>query len=81
MIANSSTPSLADRFPHLQREIRRLAEQDSSFRQLNDDYELLLRSLENSSPGLVGDQEDMISLKTSLEAEALEKLSRASAWK
>ena len=81
MIANSSTLSLLERFPHLQREIRRLAEHDSSFRQLNEDYELLLRSIENSNPGSVGDKEDMISLKTSLEAEALEKLSRTSTWK
>jgi hypothetical protein len=78
MIANSSTLSLADRFPHLQQEIRRLAELDSSFRQLNDDYELLLRSLEKTSPGGIGDKEDMLYLKTSLEAEALEKLSRKS---
>ena len=76
MIAHSSTLSLVDRFPHLQREIDRLAEQDSSFRQLNDDYELLLRSLEKASPGRVGDKEDMIYLKTTLEAEALERLSR-----
>jgi hypothetical protein len=78
MIANSSTPSLVERFPNLQREIRRLAEHDSSFRQLNDDYELLLRSLERTSPARVGDKEDMIYLKTTLEAEALERLSRVS---
>jgi hypothetical protein len=78
MITNSSTPSLDERFPNLQREIRRLAEHDSSFRQLNDDYELLLRSLETTGLGKVGDKEDLIYLKTSLEAEALERLSRVS---
>ena len=76
MITHSSPMSLADRFPQLQREIRRLAEQDSGFRQLNDDYELLLRSLGDSRLGTAGDREDLISLKATLEAEALEKLSR-----
>jgi len=81
MIANFSAFTLTDRFPHLRREIRRLAEQDSGFSQLNDDYELLLRSFEQNSPGAVGDEEEMMHLKTSLEAEALEKLSRTSTWK
>ena len=72
---------LVDRFPHLQREIRHLAERDSGFRQLNDDYELLLRSLADTSPGSVGDREELVSLKASLEVEALEKLSRTSVWK
>ena len=80
-MANLSPMPLVDRFPHLQREIRRLAEQDSGFRQLNDDYELLLRSLADSDRGTAGDREELVSLKTLLEAEALEKLSRASAWK
>jgi len=81
MMANSSSISLVDRFPHLQREIRRLLDQDSGFGQLNEDYELLLRSLSDNSQFSAGDREDLVSLKTSLEAEALEKLSRSSAWK
>jgi len=81
MMANSSSNSLVDRFPHLQREIRRLLDQDSGFSQLNEDYELLLRSLSDNSQYSAGDREDLVSLKISLEAEALEKLSRSSAWK
>jgi hypothetical protein len=81
MMANTSPIPLVDRFPHLQREIQHLFDHDSGFRHLNEDYELLLRSLANSSEDAAGDREDLVSLKTSLEAEALEKLSRASAWK
>ena len=76
---NSTLPtSLSDRFPHLQIEIQLLAERNSGFRQLSDDYDLLLRSLEVTEPGDEADREEMISLKTSLEVEALEMLSQVS---
>ena len=81
MMASTSPMPLIDRFPHLQREIRRLAEQDSGFRQLNEEYELLLRSLADKSTVAVGDREELVSLKTTLEAEALERLSRISVWR
>ena len=45
---------------------------------MSEDYELLLRSLEVTKPGDEGDREEMIRLKTSLEAEALEMLSQIS---
>jgi len=69
--------SLTDRFPHLRKEIRHLAEQDPGFRQLFDDYELLTRSIGNVVQDAGEDLEEMISLKTSLEVEALEILSQA----
>ena len=69
--------SLTDRFPHLRKEIRHLAEQDSGFKQLFDDYELLTWSIGNVVQDAGGDLEEMISLKTSLEVEALEILSQA----
>jgi hypothetical protein len=67
---------LIDRFPHLQREIRMLAEQDQEFRQLSNDYELLIQSLRDKNLQGAGDREELISLKTSLEFEALEILSQ-----
>jgi hypothetical protein len=70
--------SLNDRFPHLRKEIQFLERRDAGFRQLREDYELLLRSLEVTKPGDEGDREEMIRLKTSLEAEALEMLSQVS---
>jgi len=78
MISVVSPNSLDDRFPHLQKEIRRLAQRNEGFRQLNDDYELLLRSLETTKPDAAGDRVELIRLKTSLEAEALEMLSQTS---
>jgi hypothetical protein len=45
---------------------------------LSDDYELLLRSLELTKPDAEGDRVELISLKTSLEVEALEMLSQVS---
>lgn len=69
--------SLTDRFPHLRKEIRHLAEQDPGFRQLFDDYELLTCSIGNVIQDAGEDLEEMISLKTSLEVEALEILSQA----
>jgi len=80
-MANSSSLSLIDRFPHLQREILRLLDHDSGFSQLNEDYELLLRSLADGSQCSVGDRQDLMNLKTSLEVEALERLSRTSTRK
>ena len=77
MATQTTRISLTDRFPHLQHEIRHLAEQDSGFRQLFDDYELLTRSISDVDPDADGDLEEMISLKTSLEVEALEILSQA----
>ncbi|MEK6192769.1 MAG: hypothetical protein N2F24_00835 [Deltaproteobacteria bacterium] len=69
--------SLTDRFPHLRKKIRHLAEQDPGFRQLFEDYELLTWSIGNVIQDAGEDLEEMISLKTSLEVEALEILSQA----
>jgi hypothetical protein len=68
--------SLLDRFPHLQRDICFEAKKDKGFRQLCDDYELLVRSLRTTNFQAPGDLEEMISLKTSLEVEVLERLSQ-----
>lgn len=73
-----SPNSLNDRFPHLQKEIQRLVQRNEGFRQLSDDYALLLRSLDVTEPDTEGDKAELIGLKTSLEAEALEMLSQVS---
>jgi len=69
--------SLIDRFPHLRHDINDLAETDPVFRQLSDDYVLLTRSIQDTADEPGGDIEEMMSLKTLLEFEALEILSRA----
>ena len=77
MVPHLVQKSLIDRFPHLRHDINDLSETDPVFRQLSDDYVLLTRSIQdiNSEPG--ADLEEMMSLKTLLEVEALEILSRA----
>jgi hypothetical protein len=68
--------TLLERFPHLQHEISLLSERDPGFRQLSDDFELLVQSLGDPAFQATEDKEEMISLKTSLEFEALELLSQ-----
>ena len=77
MINVASPKSMLARFPHLQREIHLLVEQDPGFRQLSHDYELLVRSLKNEEVHTPDDREEIVNLKTSLEFEALEMLSQA----
>jgi len=69
--------SLIDRFPHLRHEINDLVEANPVFKQLSDDYALLTRSIQNINVESGGDLEEMMHLKTLLEVEALEVLSRA----
>ena len=78
MVPQLAQKSLTDRFPHLRHEIHDLTEADPGFQQLYDDYELLTRSIQDACAETDGDMEEMIALKTSLEVEALELLSRAS---
>ena len=77
MVPQLAQKSLTDRFPHLRHEIHDLTETDPGFQQLYDDYELLTRSIQDACAETDGDMEEMIALKTSLEVEALELLSRA----
>lgn len=78
MVPQLVQKSLIDRFPHLQHEISNLTEKDPVFRQLSDDYTLLTRSIQNINDEPGGDFEEMMRLKTLLEVEALEIMSRAS---
>jgi hypothetical protein len=76
MIEAKTTNSLLDRFPHLRREIHLLLRRNSGFKQLNEDYALLIRSLSNSQFEAEGDREEMVNLKKALELEALELLTQ-----
>lgn len=77
MVPHLVQKSLIDRFPHLRHDIHVLAESDPVFQQLVDDYVLLTRSIQNIEAEAGAELEEMMSLKTSLEVEALEILSRA----
>ena len=77
MVPHLVQKSLIDRFPHLRHEIQVLAKADPVFQQLIDDYVLLNRSIQNIEVDTGTELEEMLSLKTSLEVEALEILSRA----
>lgn len=74
MVLREIPASLADRFPHLEKEIRQLAENDRRFRQLTEDYELLIRSLPGGRLEAKSDRDEIIELKSSLEFEALVRL-------
>lgn len=77
MVPHLVQKSLIDRFPHLRHDIIVLAESDPVFQQLIDDYLLLTRSIQNTEAEAGAELEEMMSLKTLLEVEALEILSRA----
>jgi len=78
LVSQLTQKSLTDRFPHLRHEIHDLTETDPGFRQLYADYKLLTRSIQDICAENDGDLQEMITLKTSLEVEALELLSRVS---
>ena len=77
MVPHLVQKSLIDRFPHLRHHIHALADSDPVFQQLIDDYVLLTRSIQNIEAEMGAELEEMMSLKTLLEVEALEILSRA----
>lgn len=76
MVLRKMTESLTQRFPHLEREIRQQAEIDNTFRQLAEDYELLMRALPKERFKTESDRDELIELKSSLEFEALVRLSK-----
>lgn len=67
--------ALEGRFPHLQHEINQLVEHDPEFRQLSRDYDLLIRTLSDNTLTVEKGREEIIALKSSLELEALDRLS------
>ena len=64
------------RFPYLETELQEMAEKDESFRQLCQDYKDLVSALKQTSAYQSDTRSDLRGLKTSLEVEILEKVSR-----
>ncbi len=63
------------RFPHMEAHLRDLATRKEDFWQLCLDYQDLIHGLE----GNPADREELVNLKTSLEVEILEQVSRLQA--
>ena len=75
MTGNTHHCALAERFPHLWREIDELAATNPEFRQLSEDYDLLVRTLSSQALTKEEDREEIIELKSSLELEVLDRIS------
>lgn len=79
-IINTETPGpVIRRFPYLETELHEMAEMDESFRQLCRDYKDLLSALKRTSVDADDTRSDLIGLKTTLEVEILEQVSRKGA--
>ena len=76
-ILNTETPGpVIRRFPYLETELHEMAEKDESFRQLCQDYKDLVSALKQTSAYQGDTRSDLLGLKTSLEVEILEQVSR-----
>ena len=79
-IINTETPGpVIRRFPYLETELHEMAEKDESFRQLCQDYKDLVSALKQTSAHQVDTRSDLLGLKTTLEVEILEQVSREAA--
>ena len=76
-IVNAETPGpVIRRFPYLETELQKMAEKDESFRQLCQDYRDLIRALRRSNEYAGDTRSDLLGLKTTLEVEILEQVTR-----
>ena len=76
-IINTETPGpVIRRFPYLETELQEMAEKDENFRQLCQDYKDLVSALRHTSAYQGDTRSDLLGLKTSLEVEILEQVSR-----
>ena len=76
-ILNTETPGpVIRRFPYLETELHEMVEKDESFRQLCQDYKDLVSALKQTSADMSDTRSDLLGLKTSLEVEILEQVSR-----
>ena len=81
-IINTETPGpVIRRFPYLETELQEMAEKDESFRQLCQDYKDLVSALKRTSASHGDTRSDLLGLKTTLEVEILEQVSRKGASK
>ena len=76
-LVNTETPGpVIRRFPYLENELQEMAEKDEGFRQLCKDYKDLVRALERSNSYVGETRSDLLGLKTTLEVEILEQVTR-----
>jgi hypothetical protein len=79
-IINTETPGpVIRRFPYLETELQEMAEKNESFRQLCQDYKDLVSALKRTSANHGDTRSDLLGLKTTLEVEILEQVSRKGA--
>jgi len=64
------------RFPYLETELQEMAANDESFRLLCLDYKDLVNALKQTSANHGDTRSDLLGLKTTLEVEILEQVSR-----
>ena len=64
------------RFPHLETELHEMAMRDESFSQLCQDYQDVVGALKHNSAHKSDTRSDLLVLKTTLEVEILEQVSR-----
>jgi hypothetical protein len=69
------------RFPHLKAELHDMAMEDESFSQLCRDYQDVVGALKHTSAHKSDTRADLLGLKTTLEVEILEHVSRRGALK
>jgi len=67
------------RFPYLETELHEMVVEDESFRQLCQDYKDLVSALQRSNAYTGETRSDLLGLKTTLEVEILEQVSRKGA--
>jgi hypothetical protein len=72
---------LVRRFPHLETELHEMAIKDESFSQLCQDYQDVIGALKHTSAQNSDTRVDLLGLKTTLEVEILEQVSRRGALK
>jgi len=64
------------RFPHLETKLHQMVKKDESFRQLCQDYTDLVSTLKQPGTYTGDTKSDLLGLKTTLEVEILEQVSR-----
>ena len=79
-VVNTNIPgSVVRRFPYLEAELHEMAVKDEGFRHLCQDYKDLVSTLEHSDTYKVDTRSELLGLKTTLEVEILEQVSRKAA--
>ena len=79
LINTETSGPVIRRFPYLETELHEMAEKDESFRQLCQDYKDLVSALKQTSAHQGDTRSDLLGLKTTLEVEILEQVSREAA--